>query len=344
MKSDSASLSATGSNQPLLTIAVPTFNRSGSLELLLRNLAPQLVDEPRVELIVSDNCSTDDTPAVVDRFMREGLRCRYVRNQENIGADGNFLQCYHLAGGTYFWLFSDDDVILPGSLRVILRMIDGAGFDLVYLRPFGFALEPNERGQANPEPSIKEFRSASEFVHAVGLNGDFALISSNIVNKRRVESSSHHPFEDGSNTALIQLGWIFAALRTFQRGLFVQRGLYAVREGQPGRRFDIALVFGVNWHKMARLYLDPGSEVQNAVLNDQLYSWFPTHWYGFRRAGPLIETAPPHALMRPLYGSRPLYWICVYPLLILPRLCAGGWLALLRGIRLIDRALATGLG
>jgi len=323
---------------PILTIAVPTYNRSAKLALLLRNLAPQVVDDPRVELIVSDNCSPDDTPAVVGSFVDAGLRCRYIRNQENIGPDGNFLQCYGMASGKYLWVFSDDDVILPGTVDTILRLIGESDFDLVYMRPLGFMRDPAERGQINPAPKTKVFLDVSAFVHAVGLNGDFALISSVIVNKQRVESVAHRQFADARNTNLIQLAWIFTALNNFQRGLFIQRGLYAVCEESPPRPFDVARVFGVNWHKVSSLFLDPGSDLHNAVLNDQLYSWFPTHWYRLSDSARLTQTAPPHRLMHPLYGDRLLYWFCVYPLLTFPRLLAGGWLALLRGIRKIDRA------
>ena len=323
---------------PLLSIAIPTYNRAQYLRKLLSLLADQLKDEPRVELIISDNQSPDETPMVVEEFIRAGLRCRYIRNPEDIGPDGNFLQCYELASGKYLWIFSDDDLILPGSVATILRYIDGREFDLVYLRQFGFIRDPAENGYINPQPRTKEFTSATEFVHVVGLNGDFALISSILVNKRRVDALPHRPFDEASNTNLLQLSWVFTALNNFQRGLFVERGLYAVCAATPNRPFDVARIFGVNWHKLAILFLDRESEVQEAVLNDQVYSWFPTHWYGLSKAARRTQTAPPHTLMRPLYGARPLYWLCVYPLLTLPRLFAGAWLAVLRGIRKVDRA------
>jgi abequosyltransferase len=50
------------SAKPLLTIAIPTYNRAGYLKELLSILADQLKDEPRVELIISDNASPDETP------------------------------------------------------------------------------------------------------------------------------------------------------------------------------------------------------------------------------------------------------------------------------------------
>jgi abequosyltransferase len=317
------------SSQPVLTIAVPTYNRSSNLALLLSGLAPELANEHRVELLISDNCSPDDT----------GLRCRYIRNAENIGPDLNFMQCYNLAAGEFVWIFGDDDVLLPGSISTILNLIHGKDLDLVYLAPFGFVKDPAERGQANPSPRSKEFDDAPGFIRAVGLRGDLALITAMLVNKRKVESYPHPPFSDALDTNLLQLSWVFTALKHFQRGIVVDRGLYAVCEDNPSRPFDVARVFGVNWHKLAMRFLEKGSAAQEAVLDDQLYSWFPTNWYAQRKTAARTQSAPPDTLLRPLYGDRPLYWFSVYPLLKWPTLLAGGWLAILRSIRKIDRAI-----
>ena len=81
-------LLTTESTRPLLTIAIPNFNRA----------AAQLRNEPRVELIISDNASPDETPAVVQDFVARGLRVRYIRNLQDIGSDANFLQCFEQAG------------------------------------------------------------------------------------------------------------------------------------------------------------------------------------------------------------------------------------------------------
>ena len=104
-------------NHPLLTIAIPTYNRDRYLEELLVCLGPQLKDRPEVQLLISDNASQDGTREMVETFQRQGLVVRYVRNAENIGPDGNFAQCFDLAEGKYFLLFGDDDLVLPGCDR-----------------------------------------------------------------------------------------------------------------------------------------------------------------------------------------------------------------------------------
>ena len=76
----------------LLTIAIPTYNRATCLRELLSVLTDQLRHESRVELLISDNASPDQTPAVVKDFVTRGLQVRYIRNTQNIGPDANFLQ------------------------------------------------------------------------------------------------------------------------------------------------------------------------------------------------------------------------------------------------------------
>jgi glycosyltransferase involved in cell wall biosynthesis len=54
--------------RPLLTFAVPTYNRAKYLDQLLGVLLKQLHGESRVEVIVLDNASTDNMPAVVEDY------------------------------------------------------------------------------------------------------------------------------------------------------------------------------------------------------------------------------------------------------------------------------------
>src|SRR5580698_4616689 len=124
--------------EPLLTIAIPTYNRASYLRKLLSVLFDQLVSEPRVELLISDNASPDETPVLVEEYQRRGLRIRSIRNETNIGADANFLQCFEQARGKYLWVFSDDDIIVPGGIAKILPLLARENYALAYVSPYEF--------------------------------------------------------------------------------------------------------------------------------------------------------------------------------------------------------------
>jgi glycosyltransferase involved in cell wall biosynthesis len=93
---------------PLVTIGIPTYNRADDY---LRQTLQSALDQTyqNVEIVVSDNCSTDDTESVVKSL--SDSRTRYFRHGENIGANENFNFCLEQAEGDYFLLLHDDDLI-----------------------------------------------------------------------------------------------------------------------------------------------------------------------------------------------------------------------------------------
>ncbi|UUX96772.1 glycosyltransferase [Aquabacterium sp. J223] len=93
-----------------------------TLERLGRH--PEFMD-PRIEVVISDNASTDATSAVVTSFAdRTGKAIRFRRNPTNQGIDGNIHAVSRLATGRYLLLMSDDDLLLPGALGHLLKMVD----------------------------------------------------------------------------------------------------------------------------------------------------------------------------------------------------------------------------
>src|ERR1700712_5100335 len=78
---------------PLLTIAIPTYNRAASLQRLLECLSSQ-DDIQLVQVLVSDNGSTDDTRNIVNEFVdRFEPKIKSVGFPSNRGFDANYLNC-----------------------------------------------------------------------------------------------------------------------------------------------------------------------------------------------------------------------------------------------------------
>ena len=90
-----------------LTIAIPTYNRLGYLKELLPELIRQCKPYPEIEILVSNNQSTDGTADYLATLT--GIKVR--TNPENVGAAENFVRCVEEATGDYVWLFGDDDLI-----------------------------------------------------------------------------------------------------------------------------------------------------------------------------------------------------------------------------------------
>ena len=110
---------------PTLSLCIPTYNRAHLLESALMSVVPQVKDlGPGVELIISDNCSTDNTRELVERF-RQDCSIRYHRQEQNIGVVRNVLSVVEtMAAGKFCWIIGDDDMLRPGALRKLIGAIE----------------------------------------------------------------------------------------------------------------------------------------------------------------------------------------------------------------------------
>ena len=103
-----------------LSICIPTYNRAAFLKELLPGVLAQ-VDSGEVEIVVSDNASTDGTSEYLSSI--DNAHLRWWSNAENIGGDRNFLKCVEEARGEYVWLFGDDDVLPNDSVARVLNFL-----------------------------------------------------------------------------------------------------------------------------------------------------------------------------------------------------------------------------
>jgi glycosyltransferase involved in cell wall biosynthesis len=97
------------SDLPLVTIGLPVYNGERVVERALDSILAQTY--PNLEVLVSDNCSTDNTEEVCRSYANQDDRVRYSRTERNLGAAGNYTRLAQLAGGRYFKWISHDDWI-----------------------------------------------------------------------------------------------------------------------------------------------------------------------------------------------------------------------------------------
>ena len=107
-----------------LSIAIPTYNGSRYVREALDSIISQLgyIDE-EIEIVVSDNASTDKTPEIIRDYQNKYPFVKYFRNEENLGADRNFDLAVRRSTGEYVWLFSDDDRLRSGAIKKVLSVL-----------------------------------------------------------------------------------------------------------------------------------------------------------------------------------------------------------------------------
>lgn len=107
--------------QPFVTIAIPTYNRGDSyLKDALKSATSQ--NYQHLEIIVSNNCSEDNTEDVVKSF--SDPRIRYFRQSTNVGMTKNLMFCLGQAKGDYFLLLNDDDLIDSDFVDICMKAAD----------------------------------------------------------------------------------------------------------------------------------------------------------------------------------------------------------------------------
>jgi GT2 family glycosyltransferase len=106
--------------KPRFSIVIPVHNRR---EYLVQALASCIRQTARdFEVVVSDDCSSEDLAAVVESF--GDPRIRYERSDERLGAARNHQRAVTLARGEYVLTLHSDDFLLPHCLESAGRALD----------------------------------------------------------------------------------------------------------------------------------------------------------------------------------------------------------------------------
>lgn len=111
----------------LLTIVIPTFNRSRYLSEVISEIVTQVVSDDLYDYVsihINDNSSTDNTADLVMRFIEQNnCKITYHRNHTNLGFDRNCDVAIRHSRTKWTWLFGDDDLMPPGSLKFIIESL-----------------------------------------------------------------------------------------------------------------------------------------------------------------------------------------------------------------------------
>lgn len=176
--------------QPLLSLCIPIYNRLEYLKRMLeRFLEDKILFEEIIDLLISDNCSTDDLESCVNEFRSKGLKITYNRNQKNLGPDGNFLYCFNHAKGKYCWLLGSDDIPVRGFLSSLVTILQGKEYGLVHLNHHSDEL-----------PQLLKYSDNQKMVEDIA--HWITFMSSNIINSKYISFINSNQYLD---TFLIQV-------------------------------------------------------------------------------------------------------------------------------------------
>jgi abequosyltransferase len=306
---------------PVLTIAIPTWNRHEYLRQNLRQLKAEIdtVGHNLVEVLVSDNCSSDATPDVVRETQLAGLAVSYVRNVENVGWARNFAQCVDLATGKYMLLFGDDDVLCSGALRLLLQTLATGDYGVICLRPYGYDVD-YEKEYPGGSGRVHRFEDVSDFL--IAISKYFTLTSALVINRTLLKDVDSREF---IHTNLATFHLVLRAALAARSNLYIDRFLIASKR-QNSSPYEFHKVFVSEFWEIIDAHIAHGfkSEAVRRLEQWRLFTYYPFYILDLRSSG-RGDLAGTYEVMEARFGTRLLFWLWLFPILRLPRPLAITW-------------------
>jgi glycosyltransferase involved in cell wall biosynthesis len=108
--------------EPRVTVGIPAYNAERFIASAIEGMLAQTFTN--IEIVVSDNASTDGTADIVHDYIKRDARVRYERSPVNVGVARNFNRLVGLARAPYFRWAATDDLNHPTSIERCLPVIE----------------------------------------------------------------------------------------------------------------------------------------------------------------------------------------------------------------------------
>ena len=140
------------SQSPLVTIGMPIYNEERFLEHALASLQAQ--DYDNIQILISDNASTDTTGDIGERAAAGDPRISYTRTAENIGSAANFRRVADMAEGKYFMWAAGHDEWSPNLVSACVATLEAVDGSAIAVAPSRWIDEhgaPDDRDTGYPD-------------------------------------------------------------------------------------------------------------------------------------------------------------------------------------------------
>lgn len=231
---------------PMVSVGLPVYNGGRLLPHAIESILAQDFDD--FELLISDNCSTDETAEVCLDYQRRDERVRYYRFDENRGGLCNFLNVLGLAQAPFFMWASHDDLRRETFIRACLASFH-QDQSVVLVYPFTTILDSDSRfrGIARDTYSVNQESPAERFknlIWGIGMcNAFYGIFRSSALKK--VKSWWTSLYFD--NLALAEIA-LLGKIVQLEEPLFVRRltGRYTAASYEE-RIANVISAISLNW-------------------------------------------------------------------------------------------------
>lgn len=301
-------------NETLLTISIPTYNGAYTIQRLIDSILKQY--DNRIEILVSNNKSTDD----VELIVKEYSNISYFCNENNVGADRNIALSIERAKGKYVWVIGDDDYLEDGAISYILNILSShqnlgavfVNFSLFDTRKKIFLKEK----WLDIESDVY-CKNANIFLETAGISTNF--LSSVIHNKEGFLSSNYQKYFDSNWVQFASLYDYLVDYDAFcvSKPFVVNAGESFEGEGNSnGRSISILCNLMEIVSSLPSYY-----SKENIKLSKYKIKLYLTRKISSaKRLGFKLNLTMLKKLINN-FGDSPKFWIFQLPLLLLPNFC-----------------------
>ncbi len=223
--------------------------------------------------MVSDNASSDDTPAVVAQFASRMPNFWHIRNDVNEGADANIEACYLLPQTPYVWVLGDDDAPLSGTLPLLIELLRRENPDIVYLP----SLSTTNIQQDHAFHKIVQLTavelSGLDFADVV--NVQMTFISGLVIRKStKLDEPIKKQLRVTKSTHLVQLAWVLESLKQGRKFLVcLDRLLMATAANGGG--YAVLQVFLINHTRIVGALLADQPAMSRRIISNTSLCFLP---------------------------------------------------------------------
>ena len=188
-----------------VSIVIPTYNRSQFLSNAIESALKQ--DYKNIEIIINDDCSTDDTTLIVSKYLSD-KRVKYFKNYKNFGAVKNFrTAALGRATGDWICVISDDDYIQNSDAISLAVQKIKKDKDINFIVP-RFIFQFDSFKQEEPVRILPEIFDGIEYLQQNSMDGLLVIImvKREILTKYNILTSDQGFFEERDVNMLLLNG------------------------------------------------------------------------------------------------------------------------------------------
>lgn len=304
--------------RPLLSFAIPTYQHGHALPQALDSIlaSPRAAE---VEIVISNNASTDDTAEVIERFAGGYANVRGLNQPSTVTFDENLARAMDACTGRYIWTMSSDDVLTEGALSHVLDVLARLERDTILLGNWWIAdgdLHPTHLRRA-----VHADRVLTTVERAIPTVGIWALFMSCLVLPADAARAELFRYRGGDGLTHWKIATRLAATGTPVIELGTPLVLQRMPDPVDPPYYDVPVVVSQNVRRHLKtlrkdvgLARGPARAAESRILRLVIR--------GFAGTGLQRWPALARGWFQPLladYWSFPVFWVWIAPLYAIPR-------------------------